>query len=58
MFMSHAAMTEREVIRDVHHVTGGGLKTLIKPHKRNYLVMFILSIAHLSYKYNVLELHF
>lgn len=26
MFMSRAAMTEHEVIREPHHVTGGSLK--------------------------------
>lgn len=47
MFMSRAAMTEREVIRDLHHVTGGGLKEkIIEQHKLfgyNY-VMYRISI--------------
>lgn len=54
MFMSRAAMTEREVIRDPHHVTGGGLKEkIIKPHQRNYLGIIMLCIVYRSYKYSL-----
>lgn len=56
MFMSRAAMTEREVIRDLHHVTGGGLKEkIIEQHKRNCLDIIMLCIVYRSYQYSLLQ---
>jgi len=56
MFMSRAAMTEREVIRELHHVTGGGLKErLFEPYKRNCLDIIVLCILYRSYQYSLIQ---